>query len=125
MRLLVIGGTVFLGRAFVAEARSRGWHVTTFHRGRSGSDLPGVQVVNGDRENAADLARLATHGPWDAVVDVCGYAPAVVGASVRALTRHAGAYHPRIQHQRPRALARRTGRRILAAAALRPGRRAR
>ncbi|MFF3339641.1 NAD-dependent epimerase/dehydratase family protein [Streptomyces flavidovirens] len=92
MRLLVIGGTVFLGRAFVAEARSRGWHVTTFHRGRSGPDLPGVQVVNGDRENAADLARLATHGPWDAVVDVCGYAPAVVGASVRALTRHAGAY---------------------------------
>ncbi|MFH8571838.1 NAD-dependent epimerase [Streptomyces sp. NPDC017993] len=92
MRLLVIGGTVFLGKAFVADALSRGWQVTTFHRGRSGTDLPGVQVVNGDRESAADLARLAGHGPWDAVVDVCGYAPGTVGAAARALSGRADAY---------------------------------
>ncbi|KIE23666.1 hypothetical protein LK08_29165 [Streptomyces sp. MUSC 125] len=65
MRLLVIGGTVFLGKAFVAGALARGWEVTTFHRGRSGADLPGVETITGDRENEADLARLAAAGPWD------------------------------------------------------------
>ncbi|MEU8941360.1 NAD-dependent epimerase/dehydratase family protein [Streptomyces goshikiensis] len=92
MRLLVLGGTVFLGKAFVADAHARGWEVTTFHRGRSGADLPGVRAVHGDRENPADLARLASEGPWDAVVDVCGYSPDVVGEAVRALTGRAGAY---------------------------------
>jgi 2'-hydroxyisoflavone reductase len=92
MRLLVIGGTVFLGKAFVADALGRGWQVTTFHRGRSGADLPGVETITGDREDEADLARLAAAGPWDAVVDVCGYVPRVVGASARALSRQAGTY---------------------------------
>ncbi|MFG2718559.1 NAD-dependent epimerase/dehydratase family protein [Streptomyces sp. NPDC048416] len=92
MRLLVIGGTVFLGRAFVADALARGWEVTTFHRGRSGSDLPGVETILGDRENEADLARVAAAGPFDAVVDVCGYVPRTVGASARALSPRAGAY---------------------------------
>ncbi|MDI5970853.1 NAD-dependent epimerase/dehydratase family protein [Streptomyces sp. SL13] len=92
MRLLVIGGSVFLGRAFVQEALRRGWEVTTFNRGRTQADPDGVQVVRGDREDAADLARLAGSGPWDAVVDVCGYVPRVVGASVAALAGSASAY---------------------------------
>jgi len=92
MRLLVIGGSVFLGQAFVEEALGRGWEVTTFNRGRSAEDLPGVAAVHGDRERPEDLARLAAAGPWDAVVDVCGYVPGVVGASVAALAKSAATY---------------------------------
>jgi 2'-hydroxyisoflavone reductase len=92
MRLLVIGGSVFLGQAFVHEALARGWDVTTFNRGRSGTDVSGVTAVQGDREQQADLDRLAQAGPWDAVVDVCGYTPRVVGASVAALAKSAASY---------------------------------
>src|SRR5690348_9778369 len=92
MKLLVIGGSVFLGRAFVHEALSRGWEVTTFNRGQSGTDEPGVTAVQGDREQSADLERLAAAGPWDAVMDVCGYVPRVVGASVAALAKSADTY---------------------------------
>jgi 2'-hydroxyisoflavone reductase len=92
MRLLVIGGSVFLGQAFAAEALARGWEVTTFNRGLTAADLPGVRTVRGDRERPEDLARLAAAGPWDAVVDVCGYVPRVVGASVAALAGSAGTY---------------------------------
>ncbi|MEV6166105.1 NAD-dependent epimerase/dehydratase family protein [Streptomyces sp. NPDC052052] len=92
MRLLVIGGSVFLGRAFAQEALRRGWEVTTFNRGRTCADLNGVEVVRGDRERPQDLARLAEAGPWDAIVDVCGYVPRVVGASVEALAESASTY---------------------------------
>jgi 2'-hydroxyisoflavone reductase len=69
MRILVLGGTWFLGQAVAAAALTRGWQVTTFNRGRSGVDLYGVEAVHGDRTVAADVERLAGHGPWDAVVD--------------------------------------------------------
>ncbi|MHB9863966.1 NAD-dependent epimerase/dehydratase family protein [Streptomyces sp. YIM S03343] len=92
MRLLVIGGSVFLGRAFVQEALRRGGEVTTFNRGKAHADLNGVEVVRGDRERHQDLARLAEAGPWDAIVDVCGYVPRVVGASVQALAESASTY---------------------------------
>jgi 2'-hydroxyisoflavone reductase len=92
MRLLVIGGSVFLGQSFVAEALDRGWQVTTFNRGRAARDVPGVEAVRGDREVPADLERLAACGPWDVVVDVCGYVPSVVGDSVSALAGRVGTY---------------------------------
>ncbi|WP_405776392.1 NAD-dependent epimerase/dehydratase family protein [Streptomyces sp. NBC_00859] len=92
MRLLVIGGSVFLGRAFAQEGLRRGWEVTTFNRGRTQADLDGVQVVRGDRESHEDLGRLAEAGPWDAIVDVCGYVPRVVAASVEALAKSASTY---------------------------------
>lgn len=69
MRLLVMGGTWFLGRAVVESALARGWQVTTFSRGRSGTPAPGAEHVLGDRTVADDLRRLAGHGPWDAVID--------------------------------------------------------
>lgn len=69
MRILVIGGTWFLGKAIVEDALSRGWDVTTFNRGRSGTDVPGVQPVHGDRTVREDLQKLVQRGPWDAVID--------------------------------------------------------
>lgn len=69
MRILVMGGTWFLGRAVVDVARARGWETSVFNRGRSGTVPSGVRTVLGDRTAAEDLARLAGEGSWDAVVD--------------------------------------------------------
>ncbi|MDJ0466636.1 NAD-dependent epimerase/dehydratase family protein [Streptomyces sp. H27-C3] len=68
MRILVMGGTWFLGKAIVEEALRRGWDVTAFNRGRSDA-VDGVETVQGDRTSPDDLKRLATYGPWDAVID--------------------------------------------------------
>ena len=91
MRILVLGGTAFLGRAHVAEALRRGHHVTTFNRGRTWPDLPGVEVVRGDRTEEADLERLRA-GRWDVVVDTSGYVPRVVGKAAAALRKVAPVY---------------------------------
>lgn len=92
MRVLVLGGSQFLGRALVVEALARGHEVTTFNRGQTGHDVPGVEVVHGDREVAADLERLVDGRTWDVVVDTCGYVPQVVGESARLLSGHAPTY---------------------------------
>ncbi|GAA2711563.1 NAD-dependent epimerase/dehydratase family protein [Micromonospora olivasterospora] len=75
MRLLVLGGTWFVGRAIVAAALNAGWDVTTFNRGTSGPDSDGVRAIRGSRTEAAGVVALAAAGPWDAVVDTSGYVP--------------------------------------------------
>ncbi|MEU0484249.1 NAD-dependent epimerase/dehydratase family protein [Streptosporangium sp. NPDC006013] len=92
MRILIMGGSVFLGRAITQEALRRGHEVTTFNRGRNGVDLPGVESVRGDREVPEDLDRLVAGREWDAVIDVHGQVPRVVGESVRRLAGRAGSY---------------------------------
>ncbi|MER6511135.1 NAD-dependent epimerase/dehydratase family protein [Nonomuraea sp. NPDC001636] len=92
MKILLIGGTGFLGRAIAEEALARGHEVTTFNRGQSGGDVPGVETVRGDRESVADLERLADGRSWDFVVDTSGYVPRVVGEAVRALSGRAATY---------------------------------
>lgn len=92
MRLLLLGGSAFLGRTLAAEALAAGHGVTVFNRGRTAPDVEGVQPVRGDRESREDLERLAEHGPWDAIVDTSGYVPRIVGDSARALAGSAAAY---------------------------------
>ena len=83
MRILVLGGGVFLGAAFIDSALARGHAITVFNRGRSRSDWPaGVEAIVGDR--GTDLALLRGRD-FDAVVDVCGYVPADLRASAAAL----------------------------------------
>jgi 2'-hydroxyisoflavone reductase len=83
MKLLVIGGTMFVGKHCVEVALGKGHEVTLFNRGKHGVDLfPGVERIVGDR--AADLGLLAGR-KWDAVIDTCGYVPRVVRASAQAL----------------------------------------
>ena len=90
MRLLILGGTVFLGRHVAAEALARGHDVTLFHRGRHGADLfPDAAHLHGDR--GGDLGALEG-GRWDAAVDTSGYEPADVAASSRLLAQ-AGVEH--------------------------------
>jgi nucleoside-diphosphate-sugar epimerase len=79
MQLLILGGTVFLGRHVAAEALRRGHEVTLFHRGHHGADLfPDAEHVLGDR--AGDLAPLRSRA-WDAAIDTSGYEPADVARS--------------------------------------------
>ncbi|MGL5809527.1 MAG: NAD-dependent epimerase/dehydratase family protein [Nocardioides sp.] len=85
MRVLLLGGSWFVGRMVAQDAIVRGHRVTVFHRGVSGAPPTGARVVHGDRERAEDVRRLASHGPWDVVVDTAGSIPAVVGASSRIL----------------------------------------
>lgn len=92
MRLLILGGTAFVGRAVVETGLPGGWSVTTFNRGRSGGDVVGVHAVRGDRTSPADVARLVELGPWDAVVDTSGYVPRNVLAVAGALRPAAGRY---------------------------------
>jgi nucleoside-diphosphate-sugar epimerase len=92
MRILILGGTWFLGRAIVGEALRCGHEVTTFNRGKSGPDASGTLTLHGDREDPGDLTRLAASGPWDAVIDTSGQVPRTVAASAKALAGHADRY---------------------------------
>jgi 2'-hydroxyisoflavone reductase len=89
MKLLVIGGTRFIGRHLVAAALARGDEVTLFHRARSGQAPAGARQLIGDRQG--DLAPLA-QGRWDAVVDTCGYRPNDVARMADALRDRVGRY---------------------------------
>ncbi|MEY2397431.1 MAG: hypothetical protein QOJ00_605 [Actinomycetota bacterium] len=73
MKLLVIGGTMFLGRHIVDAALAADHDVTLANRGKTNSDLfPSVTRLTVDRDN--DLSALEA-GEWDAVIDTCGYVP--------------------------------------------------
>jgi 2'-hydroxyisoflavone reductase len=90
MKLLVLGGTKFLGRATVEAALARGHEVTLFNRGQTNPDLfPEAEKLHGDREH--DLSAL-NGSTWDAVVDPSGYAPGVVRASAEKLAEAAAFY---------------------------------
>jgi 2'-hydroxyisoflavone reductase len=80
MRLLVLGGTVFLSKAVAAEAVARGHDVTCAARGASGSVPDGARLVEVDRSTGA----LTVEGDFHAVVDVARH-PSWVRAAVEAL----------------------------------------
>ncbi len=90
MRLLVLGGTKFVGRAVVEAAVTRGHEVTLFNRGESNPELfPEAEKLRGDR--GGDLSTLAGR-EWDAVVDPSGYVPRVVRASAERLRNATSLY---------------------------------
>ena len=85
MRLLVLGGTKFLGRAAVEAALARGAEVTLFNRGETNPGLfPEVEKLRGDRDG--DLSALEGR-EWDAVIDPSGYVPRVVRQSAEVRRR--------------------------------------
>ncbi|MFB6850540.1 NAD-dependent epimerase/dehydratase family protein [Streptomyces sp. NPDC056373] len=92
MRLLMLGGTEFVGRAVVEAALGRGWEVTVFHRGRHEAP-PGVRSLLGDRTAPGGPAALADDpGEWDVVVDTWSGAPRAVLDTARLLRGRAGRY---------------------------------
>ncbi|MFE7902104.1 SDR family oxidoreductase [Streptomyces sp. NPDC057424] len=92
MRILMLGGTEFVGRAVVEAALGRGRDVTVFHRGRHDAP-PGVRSLLGDRTAPGGLAALADDpGEWDVVVDTWSAAPSAVRDTARLLRGRAGRY---------------------------------
>ena len=90
MRLLVLGGTKFLGRHAVDAALAAGHDVTIFTRGNTNAELfPEAAHLHGDRDGRLDA--LAT-GEWDGVVDTSGYVPRVVRQSAELLRDRVGRY---------------------------------
>jgi 2'-hydroxyisoflavone reductase len=90
VRLLILGGTKFLGRAAAENALHRGHEVTLFNRGQTNAGLfPEAEHLHGDRDGG--LGALEGR-EWDAVIDPSGYVPRVVRASAELLRDAVGHY---------------------------------
>jgi 2'-hydroxyisoflavone reductase len=90
MKVLILGGTVFLGPHLIDAALARGHQITIFNRGQHNPDwYPEVEKLRGDRSHELE----ALHGRrWDAVIDTCGYLPGVVRKSAELLANAAEHY---------------------------------
>jgi 2'-hydroxyisoflavone reductase len=83
MKLLILGGSKFLGRHLVEAALAKGHEVTLFNRGQENPNVfPDVEKLNGDRDGQLDALKGRS---WDAVLDTCGYVPRVVRDSATLL----------------------------------------
>jgi 2'-hydroxyisoflavone reductase len=91
MRLLVLGGTGFVGGATVAEAVRRGWTVAVFNRGLRGEPPEGVRLLRGDRTDPDSLSVLSD-GEWDLVVDTWSGQPRAVLTAARTLATRTAHY---------------------------------
>ncbi len=90
MRVLLLGGPKFVGRAVIDAALTRGDELTLFNRGTTHADLyPAVERLTGDRDGALDALRGRE---WDVVVDTSGYVPRVVRQSAELLRGSAERY---------------------------------
>ncbi len=88
MKLLIIGGTRFVGRHIVVAALAAGHEVTLFNRGQTNPEIfPACTHLHGDRN--ADLSALGA-GSWDATIDTCGYFVRQVEALADALGDRGG-----------------------------------
>ncbi|GAB4204797.1 MAG: SDR family oxidoreductase [Tibeticola sp.] len=90
MKILILGGTRFLGRHIAEQALAQGHAVTLFHRGRCGAGLlPEAEHRIGDRN--ADL-QVLSGGTWDACIDTSAYSPRQVATAAEALAGRIGRY---------------------------------
>jgi 2'-hydroxyisoflavone reductase len=90
MRILMIGGTRFVGRHITQAALAAGHEVALLHRGQSGADLfPEATHIHADRNQ--DLSALQGT-QWDATIDVSAYFPGQVADLAQALDGNGGQY---------------------------------
>ena len=90
MRLLILGGTHFLGRHAAEQALHRGHEVILFNRGKSAPGLfPDAEEIHGDRDGGLEILRGRD---VDAVLDTSGYVPRVVAQSTELLAPLADRY---------------------------------
>jgi len=90
LRILILGGTRFIGVHLTQLALRRGHRVSLFNRGKSNPTLfPGVEHLQGDRDGR--LEALEGHS-WDAVIDDSGYVPRHVRLSAELLAPHVQRY---------------------------------
>ena len=90
LKILILGGTAFLGPSVVHEARARGHEITLFNRGRTNADMfPDLEKLQGDRDG--DLVSLKDRR-WDVCLDNSGYIPRMVRDSAELLAPNIGQY---------------------------------
>jgi 2'-hydroxyisoflavone reductase len=90
LKILIIGGTRFLGRHLVEAARERGHELTLFNRGQSNPGLfDDIETFRGNRDGGLDVL---SNGRWDAVIDTCGYYPRILKQSAEFFRDRAGHY---------------------------------
>lgn len=90
MRLLVLGGTRFVGRALVTAGLERGWDVTALNRGLTGSLPDGAARLTADRTQPGALTAALDGTTWDLAVDTWAEAPRVAQLAARALAGRVG-----------------------------------
>ena len=96
LKILVLGGTGFLGPHFVEAARAKGHVLTLFNRGKSnptrfsGEEFKDIEQLQGDRKS--DLSALEGGRRWDAVLDTSAYFPADVTRSAQLLAKRVDQY---------------------------------
>jgi 2'-hydroxyisoflavone reductase len=93
-KVLILGGTRFLGVAIVEAALAKGWELTLFNRGKSNPGLfkgRPLEEIHGDRNVAEDVKKLAGR-KWDAVIDTSGYFPRQVRSATEVLSANVGQY---------------------------------
>lgn len=89
LRILILGGTAFIGIHMTRLAQQRGHTVTLFNRGNAKPGLfPDIERLKGDRDGQLDALQGRE---WDAVIDNCGYVPRHVRMSAELLA-------PRVRH---------------------------
>lgn len=90
LRILLLGGTGYIGPHMVSEFLRRGHEVSLFNRGRTNDELfPDLETLHGDRDGGLDVLKGKQ---WDAVVDNSGYVPRHVADSARLLATAASHY---------------------------------
>ena len=90
LRILLLGGTRFIGIPITELAVKRGHTVTFFNRGRTNTDLfPGIERIKGDRGGPLDALK---DRKWDAVIDTSAYVPRAVKMSADLLAPNVGQY---------------------------------
>jgi len=90
LKILIIGGTRFLGRYLVEAAQKRGHSLALFNRGQSNPELfSNIEAFHGDRDGGLDILGDRR---WDAVIDTCGYFPRIVQQSADFFRTKTGHY---------------------------------
>ena len=90
MKILILGGTRFVGRHLVEAGQERGHEITLFNRGLTNPRLfPDLETITGDRDGGLDGLR---NRKWDSVIDTAGQLPRLVRASATLLAGSVGHY---------------------------------
>ena len=90
LKILILGGTAFLGPAIVRYARSQGHQLTLFTRGKTNANLfPDIEMLVGDRDGNLEALK---NRQWDVVIDTSGYIPRLVTDSAKLLAGNIGQY---------------------------------
>src|SRR5438552_3858612 len=86
MRVMVLGGTRFIGAQVVKRLDAMGHEVTIFHRGQTEADLPqGVRHIHGERQRLADFREEFRRFAPDVALDMCAFTEEDAQTAVRVL----------------------------------------